>query len=392
MNESVDTDGLDFEIILTHCADGMVVTNREGCILYVNHVAASLLGAQRDELIGTTFPGPLQPGETRDVDMPGGKGSLLVAEMRTADVTVEGETLHLLSLRDVTRRREREDDLVASSNEAGPYHDENRDLRPELMQRLERELSRSVSMVTAGMGREIGTPFAYIASNLGVLKQYAQRLTQFTELQDEFITTIDTSVPLDELSEQRRSLKIDHILKDMPSLLSESIEGAEKITDIIRALDSFSQQEGGEYRLGDINGALEDAIVAVSYDMGWTPMVSKEFGHVPPLLCDVERIKQACMNILVNAVEAAGEAGEIRLKTCSSEDHLYIAVTDTGPGIEAGILERIFDPFFTTKEGDRATGLGLTVARRVVERHRGEITITSTPGSGTTCTIRMPFH
>jgi len=242
------------------------------------------------------------------------------------------------------------------------------------------------------MGREIGTPFAYIASNLGVLKQYAQRLTQFTELQDEFITTIDTSVPLDELSEQRRSLKIDHILKDMPSLLSESIECAEKITDIIRALDSFSQQEGGEYRLGDINGALEDAIVAVSYDMGWTPMVSKEFGHVPPLLCDVERIKQACMNILVNAVEAAGEAGEIRLKTCSSEDHLYIAVTDTGPGIEAGILERIFDPFFTTKEGDRATGLGLTVARRVVERHRGEITITSTPGSGTTCTIRMPFH
>jgi len=390
MNESADTDRLNFEVLLAHCADGMVVTSREGRILYVNHAAASLLGAQRDELIGTTFPCPLQPGETRDMDMPGGKGSPLVAEVRTTGVAMGGETLHLLSLRDVTRPRK--DGQVESWKEAGCDRDEHRDLRPELLERLERELARSVSMVASGMGREIGTPFAYIASNLGVLKQYAQRLTQFTELQDELITTFDTSVPLDELSEQRRTLKIDHILKDMPSLLSESAEGAEKITGIIRALDSFSQPERGAYRPGDINEALEDAIAAVSHDMGWTPTVSKEFGTVPPLLCDMGRIKQACMNILVNAVEAAGETGKLRVKTCSDEAYLSISVTDTGPGIEAGVLEKIFDPFFTTKEGERATGLGLTVARRVVESHRGEITVISTPGSGTTCTVRIPFH
>jgi PAS domain S-box-containing protein len=105
------------------------------------------------------------------------------------------------------------------------------------------------------------------------------------------------------------------------------------------------------------------------------------------------RIEQILVNLIVNAVDAIGEqAGTITIdvRPTGDEKRVVCTVTDTGSGIPADQLDRIFQPFFTTKPEDRGTGLGLPVAREIVQSYGGNLTVTSTLGTGSTFTFDLP--
>jgi len=103
------------------------------------------------------------------------------------------------------------------------------------------------------------------------------------------------------------------------------------------------------------------------------------------------------VNLLVNAGHAitsavtGAERGLIRVATRQEGDDIVITIADTGGGIPEAIRERVFEPFFTTKEVGKGTGQGLALARTtVVDRHRGQLTLDSTEGEGTSFSIRLP--
>jgi signal transduction histidine kinase len=100
------------------------------------------------------------------------------------------------------------------------------------------------------------------------------------------------------------------------------------------------------------------------------------------------QLKHAVLNLVLNAVQATAEGGTITLETDAVGGGLAIDVRDTGEGIAADKLERVFDVFFTMREG--GTGLGLPIARRIVEEHGGTLTLRSSPGAGTTARILLP--
>jgi PAS domain S-box-containing protein len=110
---------------------------------------------------------------------------------------------------------------------------------------------------------------------------------------------------------------------------------------------------------------------------------------LPPVRADQERLEQALTNLILNAVEAMTKEGTLTIGLDADDSWLTIVVADTGAGIPPEARRRIFEPFFTTKA--RGTGLGLAVARRVIEEHGGTIEVTSQPGQGTTFTIRLPL-
>ncbi len=110
---------------------------------------------------------------------------------------------------------------------------------------------------------------------------------------------------------------------------------------------------------------------------------------LPLAQIDRERMEQALTNLVLNAVEAMPTGGTLSLGLAASDRWLTITVSDTGPGIPPEIQRRIFEPFFTTKA--RGTGLGLAVARRVIEEHGGTITLMSETGKGATFTIKLPL-
>jgi signal transduction histidine kinase len=120
--------------------------------------------------------------------------------------------------------------------------------------------------------------------------------------------------------------------------------------------------------------------------------VQKEFESLPPILMDHEQMKQAILNLLLNAVQAMPKGGNLALKGRASGDDRWIqlSVQDSGVGIPGEDLDKLFDPFFSTKEG--GIGLGLSIAHRIIDQHHGRIEVESTSRKGTLFTIWLPIH
>jgi two-component system sensor histidine kinase HydH len=120
--------------------------------------------------------------------------------------------------------------------------------------------------------------------------------------------------------------------------------------------------------------------------------VQKEFEDVPMILMDREQIKQVALNLLLNAVQAMPRGGTLTLRGQNSKDGQWITISiqDSGIGIPDEDMNKLFDPFFSTKEG--GIGLGLSIAHRIIDQHRGKIEVESDPGKGTLFTIWLPIH
>lgn len=116
--------------------------------------------------------------------------------------------------------------------------------------------------------------------------------------------------------------------------------------------------------------------------------------RIPSLWCHEGQLKQVCLNLIINAAQAMPAGGVLTISLKPETDHLLgipavcLKVTDSGPGIDAGLRSRIFDPFFTTK--DDGTGLGLAIVHAIVEAHQGRIDVDSVVGRGTSFTIILP--
>jgi two-component system NtrC family sensor kinase len=111
---------------------------------------------------------------------------------------------------------------------------------------------------------------------------------------------------------------------------------------------------------------------------------------VPLVSADFGQLRQACVNVIMNACEAMSRGGRLAIETGLVEDGAWVELSfqDSGPGIPPDHLSKIFDPFFTTKE--KGTGLGLSVVYGIVERHGGKIELKTEVGKGTRVGIRLP--
>jgi two-component system, sensor histidine kinase and response regulator len=110
------------------------------------------------------------------------------------------------------------------------------------------------------------------------------------------------------------------------------------------------------------------------------------------LMGDAVQVKRAIQNVVINAVQASAEKkGSVSVSCTQKDFYVDLRIEDNGPGIGSAELNRIFDPYFTTKQAKSGTGLGLYITKKVVQDHNGSIKVDSTPGAGTSFTIRLPL-
>ena len=133
------------------------------------------------------------------------------------------------------------------------------------------------------------------------------------------------------------------------------------------------------------------ALNVVWNELKYKAKVHKEYGVLPLVRCVPAQINQVFMNIMINAAHAIEGMGEITLKTGIAGDEVWISVTDTGKGMPESVRNRIFEPFFTTKPVGQGTGLGLSLAYSIIQKHKGHIEVESTEGVGTTFKIYLPI-
>jgi signal transduction histidine kinase len=241
----------------------------------------------------------------------------------------------------------------------------------------------SVGQLAAGVAHEINNPLGFIKSNLHAAGSYVASLARFG-------ATLNRGGDAAALRVAWQLEQLDQALADFPALLGESIDGVERVARIVSALKDFSRVDHAGETTADVNALLATTCTVAANQFGARIRLVTDYGALPALRCDTGRLSQVFLNLLLNAVQAIPDQGEVRLATACDGQTITVTIADTGKGIAPEILERIFDPFYTTRDVGQGTGLGLTVARDVVQAHGGRIAVQSTPGSGTTFTIELP--
>ena len=180
--------------------------------------------------------------------------------------------------------------------------------------------------------------------------------------------------------------------EQMQSHISLIIREVERLEKMIERIDEYKKFQVSELKEGDINDVIADAVKDIQDIIrGKAIDIKLSLLHdPPPLMLDKTTFKKAIFNILENSVEAIDKAGEIEIKTCPSMGgFLELMIRDTGCGIRAEELKNIFNPFYTSKMS--GAGLGLTIAYKIIQDHKGDITAESEEGKGTIICIKLPL-
>ncbi|MGB3092370.1 MAG: ATP-binding protein [Candidatus Zixiibacteriota bacterium] len=163
--------------------------------------------------------------------------------------------------------------------------------------------------------------------------------------------------------------------------------------NIVKGLLDFARQTAPQKTSTDINEVVEKStnLIAHQANMQNVKIEKKIAPGLPKISVDVGQIQQVFINILLNAIEAMPEGGNLTVSSAREDKMVAVRFTDTGVGIPKENLPKILDPFYTTKEQGRGTGLGLSVSYGIVERHRGKLEVKSRVGKGSTFTVKLPI-
>ncbi|WP_448111839.1 ATP-binding protein [Pseudomonas lini] len=207
-------------------------------------------------------------------------------------------------------------------------------------------------------------------------------------------SAISSSEVIERLGQLRERVELDFLREDIPLLIKESKDGINRVGQIVKDLKDFSRVDSNqEWQWTNLQQGIESTLNIVANELKYKADVVKEFQKLPDIECLPSQINQVIMNLIVNASQAMGpERGIITLRTGLEGETVSIEVADTGIGIEPDNLQKIFDPFYTTKPVGQGTGLGLSLSYGIVKKHRGDISVRSEVGVGSTFRVELPVR
>jgi signal transduction histidine kinase len=170
--------------------------------------------------------------------------------------------------------------------------------------------------------------------------------------------------------------------------IREQVNALDAITEEYLAFARFPRPQYDEDSVNEMVAALVEFVRPVAARQGSTVEATTD-QTVPPMAIDRTLLRQSILNLVKNGLEALGRGGKLTVSTRRVNDHVEIAIQDTGTGIASDVGKRLFEQFFTTKP--QGTGLGLYISRQIIEQHGGTLRWESAPGAGTTFTATLPI-
>ncbi|MCM4082353.1 PAS domain S-box protein [Paractinoplanes hotanensis] len=266
---------------------------------------------------------------------------------------------------------------------------------------LERHLNQAnrleaIGQLAAGIAHEINTPIQFVSDNTRFIEQTFGQIVELVQDAQTRFAAID-----EDFAQRLRDVDLEFLLAEVPTAITESLEGLSRVAQIVRAMKDFSHPGHGRGDV-DINRAVESTAQVARNEWKYHAELTLDLGDDVGLVsCYEGEFKQVILNLIVNAahaIEAAsarreGGLGHITIRTTRTPSTVEIAVSDDGTGMDEATRLRIFDPFFTTKEVGKGTGQGLSMAyASIVQKHGGTIQVDSSPGAGTTFTVTIPLQ
>ena len=245
----------------------------------------------------------------------------------------------------------------------------------------------SLGQLASGASQEINNPLGYVIANLQSLKATLGEVHSGADAVERAARLCGQNAPADAVRVLAEVQAREHAAEGLEAV-EEALEGAQRISGIVKGLRELARQDSGKMEALDVNACVSRAIRAELQTMapaavqGSLAARLRVFGSPPQL-------DQAVAAVLRNARQAC-PAGPLLVRTRDEGQELLVEVKDAGEGIAAAVLPRIFEPFFTTRGTGNAVGLGLTLAYGILQRHGGRIDVVSAVGKGTTVTLRLP--
>src|SRR6266508_4627508 len=175
-------------------------------------------------------------------------------------------------------------------------------------------------------------------------------------------------------------------------LMTDIEDASARISSLVGAAKQYSQLDRASHQWIDVHAGIDSTLVMLNHKIGDGVRVVKEYDRtLPKIPAHPAELNQVWTNLVDNAVQAMQGSGTLTIRTARDGGRILVEVADTGPGVPPDLRRRVFEPFFTTKPVGQGTGLGLDISYRiVVNRHRGDLTLTSEPGD-TRFQVRLPL-
>ena len=261
--------------------------------------------------------------------------------------------------------------------------EQNRVLRETQAALVQTEKLASLGQLAAGVAHEINNPIAYVINNLVVIRRDTQAALAALDAYSRGNAA--------EAARLEEAADIGYLRDNFTRTCDKTLEGLQRVRDIVRNLRDFARLDEAEFKEADLNAAIQSNRDRAHQIREKSIRLEMGFGQLPLVLCQPGKINQVFLNLLVNAIQACERDGTIAVQTRAEPGGIAIEVKDNGCGISPEHRSRLFEPFFTTKPVGQGTGLGLSVSFGIVRDHGGAIDVESKVGRGSTFRVRLPL-
>ncbi len=271
--------------------------------------------------------------------------------------------------------------------------------------RLSAQRIEAISRLSAGIAHELNTPMQYVQDNVRFLERAFNDMSALVRAYEALLAAAtardvlgDVTKPVVDAAERADLAYLD---VEVPAAFRQSLEGLERIANIVRGLKSLAGPDVDERVAIDLNAEIESTVAVSRNEWKYVAELVLELDRdLPSIPCVAGEIGPVLLHLIINAAHAIADApatrdggkGRITIATRRVDGWVELRVSDTGTGIPAAARDHVFEPFFTTKPVGTGAGQGLAVARSVVvEHHGGTITFDTREGQGTTFLVRLPL-
>jgi len=255
-----------------------------------------------------------------------------------------------------------------------------------LRQMLATDRLATIGQMAASVAHEINNPVSFVLASHTFLRR---RLEDLNRLGRAF----EQGASSETLRAVWANMGGNNFNEDLTQVAADIEEGAARIRDIVFDLRGLARTEDVPIEV-DFNDAIRSALRVAAAEIRGRARLTTALGQDVWVVGISGRLSQVLLNLIANAAQAVcekpGGTGEIRITTRREGDRVVAEVFNNGPPIPPAHLPRIFEPFFTTKSASMGTGLGLSVSRELVRRHKGEIRVDFSHEQGTQFTITVP--
>ncbi len=387
--------------VLSAMTDVLIVCNTQSIILQVNTALMTLTGKSEDEFLQHFLSEIFGTDNQAMIDSFSEKlGHELLIDCEVSVLCADGSSTPLAM--NCSTRYDANGTVIGMVLIGRPMgelrraykelHDAHIQLQRTQQQLLHSEKMASLGRLIAGVAHEINNPISFVFGNMHALKRYGSRINQYLD-------AVEMHIKSPELKHLRSELKIKRIREDMEPLIDGSMEGVERVTNIVHDLRNFSGGQKEEYTHFDLNEVIKKAVQWVLR----TNKVNPEVQYELPCNLEIESCKGQIHQVLVNLIQNALDAMEINMNLINAlpllmlkcqvvDDIVHIHVLDHGSGISEQQAKNIFDPFFTSKPVGQGTGLGLYISYGIAQDMGGDLTFKNNPAGGTIFTLSLPLQ